>query len=107
MAPEHRFVLADFTWLGRNGRLHTYEAGRHYPMPAAVAHVAAKRDLVARGKPVHWQRPSLLTPPVVLTEIEVAEAEAELRQLEQHAREPVSAVETEPGPRADHAGGVV
>ncbi len=52
MVSEHRFVLADFNWLDPSGRLHAFEAGRHYPMPAAVAHAAAKRELVAKGKPV-------------------------------------------------------
>ena len=54
MASEHRFVLADFNWLDPDGHLRAYEAGRHYPMPASVAHAAAKRELVAKGKPVHW-----------------------------------------------------
>ena len=92
MASEHRFVLADFTWLGRDGRLHTCDAGKHYPMPAAVAHAAAKRDLVARAKPARWQRPSILIPPVVLSEIELAEAEAELQALDRHAVETAAAV---------------
>ncbi len=94
MASEHRFVLADFNWLDPDGHLRAYEAGRHYPMPAAVAHAAAKRELVAKGKPAHWQRPSILTPPEILSEIEVAEAEAELQALEHHARPAVEPVET-------------
>ena len=53
MVSEHRFVLADFNYLGRDGRLRAYEAGKHYPMPPAVAHAAAKRELVAKGKPAH------------------------------------------------------
>ena len=92
MASEHRFVLADFNRLDPNGRLHAYEAGKHYPMPAAVAHAAAKRDLVARAKPPRWKPPSILTPPEVLSEIEVAEAEAELQALERHAVETTAAV---------------
>ncbi len=36
--------------------------------------------------------PSILTPPEVLSEIEVAEAEAELQALDQHAVEAVAAV---------------
>ena len=94
MVAEHRFVLVDFNWLGRDDRLHAYEAGKHYPMPAAVAHAAAKRGLVAKGKPSRWTPPSILTPPEVLTEIEVAEAEAELQALERHASPAVEAVET-------------
>ena len=62
MVSEHRFVLADFTWLGPNGRLHTYEAGKHYLMRAAVAYAAAKRGLVAKGKSPRWKPPSILTP---------------------------------------------
>ena len=87
MASEHRFVLADFSWLDPDGRLHAYEAGKHYPMPAAVAHAAAKRELVAKGKPVRWTPPSILTLPQILTEIEVVEAQAELQALERHAVE--------------------
>ena len=94
MVSEHRFVLADFTWLSPNGRLHTYEAGKHYLMRAAVAHAAAKRGLVAKGKSPRWKPPSILTSPQVLTEIEVAEAETELQALEHHARPAVEPVET-------------
>ena len=47
MASEHRFVLAASTY-----SLHADEARRHHLMPAAVAHAAARRDLMARGKPV-------------------------------------------------------
>ena len=85
-------MLADVTWLGRDDRLHAYEAGKHYPMPAAVAHAAAKRDLVARTKPPRWVPPSILRPPEVLSEIEVAKAAAELQALERHAGEAVAAV---------------
>ena len=94
MVSEHRFVLADFTWLGPNGRPHTYEAGKHYLMRAAVAHAAAKRGLVAKSKSPRWERPSILTPPKILSEIEVAEAEAELLALERHASPAVEPVET-------------
>ena len=94
MAAEHRFVLADFNWLGQDGRLHAYEAGKHYLMLATVAHAAAKRGLIAKGKSPRWRRPSILTPPEVVSEIEVAEAEAELRALEQHARPATEPVET-------------
>ena len=92
MASEHRFVLADFNRLDPDGHLRVYEAGRHYAMPAALAHAAAKRALVAKGKPARWVRPSILTPPEVLSEIEVAEAEAELQALERHAVETAAAV---------------
>jgi hypothetical protein len=44
--PEHRFVLSDFTRPAPGG-FRLYEAGRSYPMPPALAHVAAKRDLRA------------------------------------------------------------
>ena len=92
MVSEHRFVLADFSYLGPDSRLHAYEAGKHYPMPAAVAHAAAKRELVAKGKPPRWVPPSILTAPEILSEIEVAEAEAELQALDQHAVETAAAV---------------
>ena len=95
MVSEHRFVLADFTWLGPNGRLHTYEAGKHYLMRAAVAHAAAKRGLVAKGKSPRWKPPSILTPAEVLTETEVAEAQAELQALERHAVEAATPVASE------------
>jgi hypothetical protein len=58
-------------------------------MRPAVAHAAAKRDLVARHKPTNWTAPSILTPPEVLTETEVAAAAAELDALERHGVEPV------------------
>ena len=91
MSPEHRFVLADFTCpVGWGLRL--YEAGRSYPMPPAVAHAAARRDLVAHHKPPHWTPPSLFQTPEVLTAMEIAEAEAELQALEHHAAEPLELV---------------
>ena len=88
MILEHRFVLADFVHVDDADRRHVYEAGRSYPMRPAVAHAAAKRDLVAHHKPANWTAPSILTPPEVLTEIEVAAAAAELEALERHAAEP-------------------
>ena len=84
--PEHRFVLSDVTCPAPGG-FRLYEAGRSYPMPPALAHVAAKRDLVARHKPPRWSEPSILSRPVAITAAEVAEAEAELQVLEQHAVE--------------------
>ena len=94
MASEHRFVLADFNYPSRDDRLHAYEAGWCYPTPAAVAHAAVERELVAKGKPVRWERPSILTPPEVLSEIEVTEVEAELRTIERHASPALEPVET-------------
>jgi hypothetical protein len=84
---ERRFVLADFTHMSGIRRLRLYEAGRTYAMPRAVAHAAAKRELVAKQRPSNWTPPSLLKPPEVLTEFEVVEAEAELKALQRHALE--------------------
>jgi hypothetical protein len=56
-------------------------------MPLALAHAAAKRELVAVERPVGWTQPSILKPPEVLTESELAEAEAELKDLQRHAFE--------------------
>ena len=87
MVFEHRFVLVDFTSLAGSGR-RRYEAGRSYPtMPPAVAHAAAKRDLVSHHKPARWSAPSLFMSPEVLTEAEVAAAGAELEALARHAVE--------------------
>jgi hypothetical protein len=76
---ERRFVLVDFRYI----RL--YEAGNTYDMPRALAHAAAKRELVALQRPVDWMPPSILRLPEVLTESEVAEAEAELKALQRYA----------------------
>ncbi len=54
------------------------KVGRSYPLPAALAHIAAERDLVAQHKPSHWKLPSLGAVPVAITAAEIAEAEAEL-----------------------------
>ncbi len=89
MQPEHRFILADFTVPGSSGRPRLYEAGKHYPMPPAVAHAAAKHDLVAKAKPVHWAPPNLWARPTILTMVDLAEAQAELQALEHHAIEDV------------------
>ncbi len=67
------------------GRL--YEAGKHYPMPPAIAHAAAKHDLVATAKPVHWAPPNFWARPATLTVIDITEAEAELLALDCHAVE--------------------
>ena len=48
---ERRFVLADFTYMNREGSLRLYEAGRTYALPRAVAHAATKRELVAKQRP--------------------------------------------------------
>jgi hypothetical protein len=62
-----------------------YEAGNTYDMPRALAHAAAKRELVAVQRPVDWELPSILRPPEVVTESELAEAEEELMALQRHA----------------------
>jgi hypothetical protein len=85
--PEHRFALVDFTYRGKTGRLRLYEAGHSYALPRAVAHAATKRELVAKQRPPHWTSPSIFRPPEVLTEVEVTEAEAELKALQRHALE--------------------
>ena len=64
-----------------------YEAGNTYGMPRALAHAAAKRELVAVERPPDWTPPSILRTPEVLTEAELAEAEAELKALQRHAVE--------------------
>ncbi len=60
-----------------------------------MAHVAAKRDLVARRKPPNWTTPSILTPPEMLSEQEVVAAAAEFEALERHAVDPVRPMPTE------------
>jgi hypothetical protein len=90
-----RFVLVDFrTTSDVVGHIRLYEAGNTYDMPRALAHAAAKRDIVAVQRPVHWDPPSILRPPEVLTEAELAAAEAELKALQRHAFE---IVRPEPG----------
>jgi hypothetical protein len=89
MILEHRFVLADFVHVDDAGHRHVYEAGRSYPMRPAVAHAAAKRDLVAHHKPPNWTAPSILTPPQLLSGDEVAAAAAELEALDRHGVEAV------------------
>ena len=45
---EHRFVLVDFRYTSDSlGHVRFYEAGSTYDMPRALAHAAAKRELVA------------------------------------------------------------
>ena len=94
MTSERRFVPADFTCPMPQGRPRLYKAGRSCPMSAAVAHAAANRNLVAHFQPPRWMPASILVSPQVLSEIEVAEAEAELQALDQHASPAVEPVET-------------
>jgi hypothetical protein len=86
---ERRFALVDFTYKGKTGRLRIHEAGHTYALPRAVTHAATKRELVAKQRPPHWAPPSIFRPPEVLTEVEVTEAEAELKALQRHALEVV------------------
>ena len=92
MLAEHRFVLLDFTVPTPRGTPRLYGAGRSYPMPSAIAHAAAKRDLVAHHKPARWTPPSCLAFPVFLTAVEIEKAEAELLALDRHAVEVLEAV---------------
>ena len=85
---ERRFVLVDFRYTSDLlGHVRLYEAGNIYDMPRALAHAAAKRELVAVEQPAGWTPPSILRPPEVLTESELVEAEAELKALQRHAFE--------------------
>jgi hypothetical protein len=82
---ERRFVLADFTYMDREGVLRLYEAGRTYRLSQAIAHAATKRELVAKQRPGDWVRPNMFQLPKVLTEAEVTEAQEELKALQRHA----------------------
>jgi hypothetical protein len=84
---ERRFVLVDFMHKTKTGRLRLYEAGRAYTLPRAIAHAATKRELVAKQQPPRWMPPSMFRTPEVLTDLEVIEAEAELKALQRHALE--------------------
>jgi hypothetical protein len=86
---ERRFALVDFTYRRNTGRLRIHEAGRTYALPRALAHAATKRELVAKQRPPHWTPPSIFRPPEALTEVEVSEAESELKALQRHALEVV------------------
>jgi hypothetical protein len=86
---ERRFVLVDFMHKTKTGRHRLYEAGRAYTLPRAIAHAATKRELVAKQQPPRWMPPSMFRPPEVLTELEVTEAEVELKALQRHALEVV------------------
>ena len=91
---QRRFVLVDFRYTSDIvGHIRLYEAGNVYDMPRALAHAATRRELVAAKRPVQWEPPSILTRSV-LTESEVAEAEAELKALQRHA---FGIVHPEPG----------
>ena len=92
MPNKRRFVLTDFTSPTETGRPRLCEAGRYYRRPEAIAHAAAKHDLVAKERPPCWTRPSLLTMLVALTMVDVAEAAAELQALESHAVEAVQPI---------------
>ena len=81
MQLERRFVLVDFTHPSDTKSLR-YEAGHTYSMPSAVAHAAAKRELVAKKRPPNWKPPSTFAPPEMLTQANVAEAVSELRALQ-------------------------
>jgi len=79
-------VLVDFRYASDAvGHIRLYEAGKTCDMPRALAHAAAMREVVALERPAHWEPPSILRSPEVLTESEVAEAEAELKALQRHA----------------------
>ena len=85
---ERQFVLVDFRYTtDAVGHVRLYEAGNTYDVPRALAHATAKRELVAVERPVDWEPPSILRPPEVLTEAELAAAEAELKALQRHAFE--------------------
>jgi hypothetical protein len=80
---ERRFVLVDFRYTTDVvGHIRLYEAGNTY---GALAHAAAKRNLVALEQPLDWEAPSILRPPEVLTDAELAAAGAELKALERLA----------------------
>jgi len=88
---QRRFVLVDFTYASDVvGHIRFYESGNTYDMPRALAHAAAKRELVAVQQPVDWEPPSILRPPEVVTESELSKAEAELKALQRHAFEIVN-----------------
>jgi hypothetical protein len=82
---ERRFVLVDFRYTSDAvGHIRLYEAGNTYDLPRALAHAAAKRNLVALEQPPTWEAPSILRPPEVLTEAELAEADSEMKALQRH-----------------------
>jgi hypothetical protein len=83
---ERRFVLVDFRYTtDAVGHIRLYEAGNTCDMPRALAHAAAKRNLVALEQPPDWEAPSVLKRLEVLTEAELSAAGAELKVLQCHA----------------------
>jgi hypothetical protein len=87
---ERRSVLVDFRYTSNPlGHVRFYEAGNTYDMRRALAHAAAKRELVAVEQPIGWTLQGILRAPEVLTELELVEAEAELKAkaLQRHAFE--------------------
>jgi hypothetical protein len=77
---ERMFVLVDFRLTSELvGHIRLYEAANTYDMPRAPAHAAAKGDFVAVDRPVDWEPPSMFRPPELLTDSELAESEAELK----------------------------
>lgn len=82
---ERRFVLVVFTYMDRAGVFRLYEAARSYRLSRAVAHAAAKRELIAKHRPAGSMPPNMFQSPKVLTEAEVVEAEEELKALQRHA----------------------
>ena len=85
-ASAYHFAIADFACLTDEG-VRWYKAGRSYLMPLAVAHAAAKRDLVAHQRPLYWAPPSILVQAKVLTGAEIATADIDLRAFDHHAIE--------------------
>ncbi len=86
---DRRFVLFDFTYIDRERCLRLYETRRTYIVPRAVAHAVAKRGLVAAQRIHRWTAQRTFRPPEALTEVEVLEAEVELKALSGHALEVV------------------
>jgi hypothetical protein len=73
---EPWFALVHFRYASDAvGHIRLYEAGNMYEMSRALAHAAAKRELIALEQPADWTPPSILRVPEVLTESEVVDAE--------------------------------
>jgi hypothetical protein len=84
-ASGSRFVLVDFRYTSDAVGHIRLEAGCMYAMPRALAHAAAKRELVAIQQPDDWTPPSIVRLPELLTESELVEADGELKALQRHA----------------------
>jgi hypothetical protein len=86
-----RFVLVDFSYISDPlGHIRLYEAGNRYDMTRALAHAAAKRDLIAVQRPGRLgtaEHPE--TARGADCEAELAAAEAELKALQRHGFEVV------------------